>query len=281
MRVRLLGTGSADRWPNPWCSCPSCAWARASGSIRQRTSVLVDGCLLIDPGPDIGSCGVDLTGVRTVLITHAHPDHLDPSFLLAWTWGHAHALTVAGPPEAIGACRPWVGPDALVEFRELVAGQELQARRSSPVTGDAADDRLRIRCLPAAHATDGGHAHDGTAMLYEVVGDAALLYATDTAELPHSDLRGQYDLVLLEETFGDRTDHGTAHLDIAGFRREVTRLRAAGRLAPTGRIVAVHLSHHNPPDVDRRLAAIGADVLPDGSELVVPATSEADRRGRR
>lgn len=257
MRVRLLGTGSADRWPNPWCSCPSCAWARTSGSVRQRTSVLINGHLLIDPGPDIGSDGVDLSGVRTVLITHAHPDHLDPSFLLAWTWGHARPLTVAGPPEAISACRPWVGPDARVEFRELSAGEELAA---GPV---------QVRALPAAHATDGGHAHDGTAMLFEVVGDGALLYATDTAELPHANLRGPYDLVLLDETFGDRADHGTAHLDFAGFDREVGRLRTDGRLAPGGRVVAVHLSHHNPPDVDQRLAALGAEVLPDGSEVVI------------
>ena len=72
MEVRLLGTGSADRWPNPWCSCARCVEARDAGVHRDRTSALVDGHLLVDPGPDLGARGVDLTGVRTVLVTHDH-----------------------------------------------------------------------------------------------------------------------------------------------------------------------------------------------------------------
>lgn len=257
MRVHLLGTGSADRWPNPFCACARCAWAREHGQLRSRTSALVDGSLLVDPGPDIGDRGTDLSGVRTVLITHGHPDHLDPAFLLAWTWAHASSLDVAGPPEAIARCRPWVGPRAPVRFREVHAGDSWDA------------GRLRIRALPAAHSTTGGHRHDGTAVLYEVTGAASLLYATDTAALPHGDLRGPYDLVLLEETFGDVTDHGTAHLDLPAFGREVARLRADGRLTAEGRVVAVHLSHHNPPDVSERLRGIGAEVVPDGTVLAV------------
>ena len=61
MRVQLLGTGSADRWPNPWCRCASCEWARSTGSLRDRTSALVDDILLVDPGPDAGGRGVDLS----------------------------------------------------------------------------------------------------------------------------------------------------------------------------------------------------------------------------
>lgn len=292
MRVHVLGTGSADGWPNPFCTCPRCAWARSTGQLRGRSSALVDGRLLLDPGPDIGRCGVDLSGVRGVLITHAHPDHLDPAFLLAWTWAHGPGLEVAGPPEAIAACRPWVGPDAPVAFRELAAGDCFLAAG------------LHVRALAAAHSTTGGHEHDGTALLYEVTattaapddgaddrsddgadgargrdGDAGtgpparLLYAADTAALPHADLRGPYDLVLLEETFGDVADHGTAHLDLATFGREVARLRGDGRLAEGCRVVATHLSHHNPVDVADRLAALGAGVVLDGTVMAVPSTA--------
>jgi adenosylcobinamide kinase/adenosylcobinamide-phosphate guanylyltransferase len=267
MRVALLGTGSADRWPNPWCTCPRCAWARAHGQHRSRTSALVDEVLLIDPGPDAGGGGVDLSGVRGVLITHDHPDHLDPAFLLAWSWAGREPLVVAGPAQAVDRCREWVGPDARVTFQPLVAGDRLEVAH------------LRARALPAAHATGGGREHDGTALLYEVVGDARLLHATDTAALPLPELAGPYDLVLLECTFGDRTDHGTAHLDLPGFGHEVARLRAGGHLAPGGRVVAVHLSHHNPVDLPERLAAVGAEVLVDGTEVRLGADREA--RGRR
>jgi len=269
MHVTLLGTGSADRWPNPWCSCPRCAWARRVGAHRNRTSALVDGCLLIDPGPDAGSGGVELSGVRTVLVTHDHPDHLDPAFLLAWAWAGGARLTVAGPGEALERCRPWVAPGT-VTFQPLVAGQALWA------------GHLHVRALPAAHSTTGGHAHDGSALLYDVAaGDARLLYATDTAALPHGDLAEHYDLVLLELTFGDRLDHGTAHLDLASFGHEVSRLRSAGRL-DRGRVVAVHLSHHNPTDLADRLASVGAELVEDGSCLVLgPHPPCGPPRGRR
>jgi adenosylcobinamide kinase/adenosylcobinamide-phosphate guanylyltransferase len=267
MHIDLLGTGSADRWPNPWCACDRCAWARDSGVHRARTSALVDGVLLIDPGPDAGSGGVDLSGVRTVLVTHGHPDHLDPAFLLAWSWAGSQPLLVAGPPDALDRCRPWVGPSAPVVFRPLSAGDVID-------TGGH-----RVRALRAAHSTLTGADHDGTALLYEVDGDGRLLYATDTAGLPHGELVGRYDAVLLECTFGDTPDHGTAHLDLPSFGHEVARLRAAGRLAEGARVVAVHLSHHNPTDLADRLVAVGAEVLPDGTAVEVGALARPGAPG--
>lgn len=239
---------------------------------------MVDGTLLLDPGPDAGSRGEDLSAVRTVLISHDHPDHLDPAFLLAWSWAGGPELTVAGPPQAIERCRPWVAGEAPVRWHPLVAGDTL-------VAGAGGSDPLHVRALPAAHSTSGGHDHDGTALLYEVSGaDAALLYATDTRALPHDQLAGPYDLVLLELTFGDHTAHGTAHLDLPAFGHELAQLRAAGRLASGGRAVAVHLSHHNPVDLADRLRVIGAEALPDGSIVVIGSGSAGpaghERRGR-
>jgi adenosylcobinamide kinase/adenosylcobinamide-phosphate guanylyltransferase len=138
--------------------------------------------------------------------------------------------------------------------------------------------QLHVRALPAAHSTRGGPAHDGTALLYDIRGDGRLLYATDTAALPHDDLADHYDLVLLELTFGETLDHGTAHLDLPGFGHEVARLRADGRLADGSRVVAVHLSHHNPVDLAERLAAIGAQVLADGTRIRLGTPSGPGRR---
>ena len=52
MRVTLLGTGSADGWPNPFCGCASCESARADGEVRAQTCALVDDALLLDCGPE-------------------------------------------------------------------------------------------------------------------------------------------------------------------------------------------------------------------------------------
>ncbi|MFL6070316.1 MAG: MBL fold metallo-hydrolase, partial [Actinomycetes bacterium] len=83
MKVQLLGTGSADGWPNAFCLCASCQAARREGHVRGQTGALVDNQLLIDCGPEIPAAanrhGADLSTVRTLLFTHAHPDHVGPA----------------------------------------------------------------------------------------------------------------------------------------------------------------------------------------------------------
>src|ERR1700709_1356317 len=82
MQILLLGTGAAEGWPAPYCDCDACQRARAMGgrNIRSRTGVLIDSDLKIDHGPDtlmqMQREGRSLSGVRTILFTHEHGDHL-------------------------------------------------------------------------------------------------------------------------------------------------------------------------------------------------------------
>ncbi len=39
MHVRLLGTGSAEGWPSPWCSCASCRATARAGVLRSSAIV--------------------------------------------------------------------------------------------------------------------------------------------------------------------------------------------------------------------------------------------------
>lgn len=124
-------------------------------------------------------------------------------------------------------------------------------------------------------------------VLYDVTGpdDARLLYATDTGPLPASTVeavRGAaFDVVLLEETFGDLVGHGTGHLDLRTFPRQLGRLRAVGAVTAATDVLAVHLGHHNPPSaaLGRRLAAHGARLVPDGTTLLARGRDAAVRRG--
>src|SRR5437868_3598686 len=114
--VVLLGTGAADGWPNPFCHCPSCTEARARGELRSPTAALLDDVILLDCGPEAARAAVRagraLDRVHTVLLTHEHPDHCDPAFLLWRSWaGLREPLVVAGPAAAIALCRDWIGPD--------------------------------------------------------------------------------------------------------------------------------------------------------------------------
>ncbi|HEX8496532.1 MAG TPA: bifunctional adenosylcobinamide kinase/adenosylcobinamide-phosphate guanylyltransferase [Actinomycetales bacterium] len=270
MRVDLLGTGSADGWPNAFCGCASCRTASATGRLRVPTSALVDGTLLLDCGPETPRAalrhGDGLAAVTHVLVTHDHPDHSAPMALLARDWaGRREPLTVVGPPSVVDAWSRWVGPSSPVVLVAVRPGDE----------ADAGPHRVRV--LEAAHGHD--------AVLYDVTGPdgSRLLYATDTGRLPaatRAAVRGAaFDVVLLEATFGDRhgpgRPAGTDHLDLDAFAAELGALRAAGAVTDRTDVVAVHLSHQSPPDLEARLARWGARVVDDGTRLVVGSASPA------
>ena len=266
MRVTLLGTGAADGWPNPWCTCASCDDARARGAHRRQTSALIDGALLLDLPPTLPA-DVVLADVHTVLVTHAHPDHCSPFALLWRHWVRPdQPLTVVGPAPVLQVCRPWLDPDGPVSLVEAGPGTSLLC------------GGYRIRALAADHEVP--------TVIYEVTGPdgGRVLYATDTGPFPATTvdaLRGaELDLLLLEETFGDVLDHGTRHLDLRTFPGELSRLRAAGAVTAATDVVAVHLGHHNPPapELARRLSACGARLVEDGTTLLTGGGRAAARR---
>lgn len=89
---------------------------------------------------------------------------------------------------------------------------------------------------------------DGLRALYLPPGSAPAGVSARTAQEP-------YNLVLL---------------DVIGRPDALARLRAAGAVAGTTDVVAVHLGHDAPPEPElgRRLAALGARTVPDGTTLV-------------
>ena len=264
MEVVVLGTGSADGWPNPFCSCGSCTAARDARQVRAQTSVLVDGRLLLDCGSDTprsaARAGCSLAGLTHVLLTHLHPDHCDPAFLLYRSWVAQTELSVLGPPPAIAACREWLAADSPVRLRSLYPGDRVDC------------GGYAVRAVPATHLGA------GEALIYDVTGPdgARLLYATDTGLLGPAALSAvrdaAYDVVLLEETLGS-SPAPEDHLNLASFARTVADLRRLGAVHDDTDLVAVHLSHANPPApvLRERLAACGARVVDDATVLVVGA----------
>jgi adenosylcobinamide kinase/adenosylcobinamide-phosphate guanylyltransferase len=217
-----------------------------------------------------------MRSVEHVLITHGHPDHLDPAFLLSREWVSTHgALHVWAPPRAIDLCRPWIGPESSVELHEIRPGDHVGL--------DTTTGRYDVHVLAAAHSSGNGDELSAEAVLFSV--DAPdghrLLYATDTAQLPAETqlaVTGRFDVILIDETFGDTNDHGTGHLDLETLPEVLNALRANGAIDDDTLVIATHLSHHNPPtpELRARLAAMGAHVVDD---LTVVDTRQATRVG--
>lgn len=278
MRVALLGTGSADGWPNAFCGCHSCEAERRSGRSRQPSAALVDDVVLVDCGPTaphaIGRVGGTLQAVEHVLLTHGHPDHLDPAFLLSRGWvAAAGPLQVWGPPGALALCRDWVGPDTQVRFHEVRPGDDLVLA--------TAIGAYAVHVVAAAHESGNGDALAAEAVLFEVTAPdgARLLYATDTGpDVDLSSVTTALDVVLIDETFGDTVDHGTGHLDLATLPPLLAALRARGVVTDATVVVATHLSHHNPP------TSVLRERLADHAVLVLDDLAVLDTRfprGRR
>ncbi len=275
MKLQLLGTGSSDGWPNPWCECASCTWARDAGESRGQTGVLIDDAVLLDCGPDVPRAaaryGVSLAGVRVVLIGHSHPDHCGPQAFMwrGWSSRAAVPLEVIAPPAAVADCAAWVDPAGSVTFTPVRAGDELVR------------EGYRIRVHAARHAGP----EVGPAVLFDVTGPDGdrLLYAVDTAPLPSGQLPGDaahpYDILLLEETHGDARREGDHH-DLESFAQTVSDLRRRGALTEASQVVAVHLGHGNPPgpELMRRLALMGAIAPHDGEILRTRSGATASRR---
>lgn len=279
MRITLLGTGSADGWPNPFCTCSSCSAEREAGRSRRPSAALVDGMLLIDCGPTTPHLPppLALADVEHVLLTHGHPDHLHPAFLLTRAWTHArHDLHVWGPASAIDLCRDWCGPDDPVQLHPVAPGDELSlaTRRGT----------MLVRALPARHGHGNGDLLADDALLYAVTGvdGRTLLYATDTGPFDPADIGvppEPFDVVLLDATFGGTSDHGTGHLDLATLPAQLASLRRHGALDDASRVCATHLSHHNPPSSQLRdlLAAMDME-LPEDFDVIDTDARPVDAR---
>ncbi|MFM1965099.1 MAG: bifunctional adenosylcobinamide kinase/adenosylcobinamide-phosphate guanylyltransferase [Actinomycetota bacterium] len=273
MKVVVLGTGAADGWPSPFCECLSCADMRLRGHVRTPTAALVDDVILIDAGPTVPSAaaraGASLRHVRHVLVTHGHPDHLDPALLLWLDWNPTpHTVHLWGPPAVVRACRDWIGPRTPIELHEVSPGDALTLPTPS---GD-----IRVRVIAARHEGRTPDEVAAEAVIYDVrsADGGRLLYATDTGLI--DDLEpirdAAYDVILIEETFGDHLDHGTGHLDLATLPIMLERLEHVGARTESTQVIAVHLGHHNPPEalLRDRLASFGVRLVDEGAVLGVP-----------
>lgn len=265
MRLRFLGTAAAEAFPAPFCRCPHCQTARRNRGrdLRRRSALLVNGDLLIDFGPDVFQAfqqyGLDASRIETVLLTHGHSDHLEPSGFdyrrTGFISGEPPApMTVCGPQDAIDI----VGALMLPALENARLALQPLAHGDTCRRGD-----YGFVALPAVH---GGEGMECLLYIVERCG-RRFLYATDTGPLADE----AWDLIaanppsvaIMDCTMGTGT--ADKHMGISQVIAAAERLRRD--YAAEARVIAHHFSHQKSPCYDelvRILAPHGIDVAYDG-----------------
>lgn len=279
MKITFLGTAAATACPLVFCRCPACqaAWKRGGKDFRRRSSVLIGDDLLIDLGPDVMSaafsCGTDIRRVRYLLQTHAHSDHFDAGHLITRLSDYAAEDTL--PLELCAS------PETLRHMSDRLAREEDGASLLTPEWRE----RLNLTVRPMRHgdvieaggrritAVGSNHDPEGGSLLWAIEEDgAAFLYATDTMNFTDGAVelfrsRGfRFDAAAIDHTYGPGTPGG-GHLCADEVIGEIGRLRTAGVLAPSCRILATHISHEGMPPHDELsefASAHGYEIAWDG-----------------
>lgn len=217
MTIRFLGTGAAD-WD---ITHPS-----RDPEFRRFCSALIDGVLLIDPGPCVyefagtfGYGAVLTDNIKYVINTHTHPDHYDQNTL--------DRLERAG-----------------AVFVPLAAGETKEVGGYS------------VTALAANHATADKPVHFMVSR-----GGSTLFYGLDGAWLTYAEWRAiaetKPDLAVLDATIGDIT--GDYRIFEHNDLRMVEELAAA--LHPyCGRIMISHMArtlHTSHAALIERMSATG------------------------
>lgn len=235
MKVRVLG----------------CSGAIAKGC--RTTSFMIDGDLLVDAGTGVGDLTLDqMRGIRHVLLTHSHLDHVAalPLMIDAVASGMAGPIEVYALGGTIAALQDHVFNDVIwpdftripspqapfVQFREIAIGQVLQLGGK------------RIEVLPALHTVP--------AVGYSVSsGQGCWVFTGDTGPNPAFwDRLKQIDVALLviETAFSNRETElaeRSLHLSPQTLSHELEGI-AADRRFP------IYITHTKPAETDLIMSEI-------------------------
>ncbi|MFA0750895.1 MAG: hypothetical protein SLRJCFUN_001298 [Candidatus Fervidibacter sp.] len=286
VRFVLLGTGSSDLYPSPWCGCDYCARARDNDERdwRHFSCALLFPDVLIDCPPDLPHsalrAGVELFKVRHLLVTHSHHDHFSTDPLLlrrSVLWAHK-------TPRTETATIPELSPlvvhgnakvmERLRAFLKELGGKydlRLEGNKLKPFEPVRIDERTKAHPIAAAHCRS-----EEDAFVFVLERDEfAILYATDTGWLSDDafDYLRQFalDLVVADATFGI-APATSEHMNLEQAREFRERLLNEGILKERGRFVVTHLSPHWTPPHRLLVSALepeGITIGYDGLWLVI------------
>ncbi|MFB0632172.1 bifunctional adenosylcobinamide kinase/adenosylcobinamide-phosphate guanylyltransferase [Streptomyces sp. AB3(2024)] len=196
------------------------------------------------PGCPCAACAVSVgtlaRAATAVLVDGALLLDLTPGAVLA---GARAGHSLAGVRQVL-LTHPHDGPPVELPPGLPAAGRVPDGRELAVISGH------RVRAVPMDAPGTGYEVTgpDGSRLLYLPPGGAPAGTDGKTA-------RRAYDVVLA---------------DVLGRPEALARLRASGAVGPATDVIAVHVDHDTPPgrELERRCAAAGARVVPDGTTVV-------------
>ena len=279
MHLKYYGTAAAEGIPGMFCTCPVCRESLRLGgkNIRTRSQALVDGRLLIDFPPDTYDhmlrYGLDLPSIETLLLTHAHQDHLyaqdfenrKPGF--AHVGGrdtrHTEPLRVYATAKAMEYVRAADG-DRL-EARDVIQLHEIAAYEPFQV------DDFTVTAMTADHNPAYGP------VIYAIArAGKTMLYANDTGYFPDATweylarVKPCFDYISLDCTGMIMKDYRRGHMCLEVNAEVRERLLSIGCADESTIFCAHHFSHNGGlihDDLVKEAAKIGFLVSHDGMEI--------------
>lgn len=256
--IRFLGTGAGDFIQEPSPHNPPDYAEQIAGikgrDFRRAASSLLGDDILIDHNSDVvfRDQGIDPSGIRHLLITHGHFDHLNPSAICDL------ATRLESPLEIYGSVMT-------AHSMEFAARHRWDPEEKRVVPNDHPPQftmkvikpfeafsigEIKVTPVSASHSIQKRYMlsdHEAFNFVIEVEGKT-LFYGLDSSELlPETwDFLQQYqfDVCVLDGTFGYREidPFVSGHLNFKMLVEMRDAFREAGMLKPDARVCADHIS---------------------------------------
>lgn len=287
MKLTFLGTGAGETYPGYWCECPHCTYARKhrGKNLRTNSSMVIDEELLIDIGPscfdNAARFGVNLSKIKTLLVTHPHEDHLQPQHLY-WRntdesllpLTYVEKMRHGGPRFTDIPQLNIYGNSFVMETlrKSLDDMEELKINLHEIKEGkEEKTDGYRILPVRGNHGSQQGFSHS-----YIIQKDEkTLLYALDSGSYDEDQFaliqEYQYDAVIMEGTTGLNEQYG-GHMCLVNNIRIRERLKENKCLRENSRFLLTHLSPHWCPPHDwyeSIVASEGLELAYDGLQIEI------------
>lgn len=292
MKIKFLGTAAAEGWPAMFCKCPACEKARKAGgkNIRTRAQAVIDDSLLIDFGPDtymhVINHGLDLTKIKSLLITHSHSDHFNPSDMGMRQFPYSNTLdfpmNIYGNMTVMKRIIDAFYVEDLNDIYGDILSCNTMKNKEIPNTGgnlilnsvDYFDEfttgDYQITAIPA------NHNKKENCLIYLIKkGDKTILYAHDTGFLSDDALKylsgKQIDLVTMDCTLIVEND-GQNHMGLYDTVEFKNRLIKAGAVKPDTTYIINHFSHNGQliyDELEPKAKELGLITTYDGFEIEI------------